>query len=259
MISYYYWRMQKDGELCGPTFGPCDSEKTAINQIMKIMKIDKLPPDFQLILPVYNPRIDHSKTGIAILVDIHSIKDEVGLLTDKNTNFLKESLADFPSISKISKITTSGIWPEIGYLIPVGVSCHSARYESSNVIYDLDDPQQLKNFTDALEKRILDRIRRQEKNKNVKRRTTFVGQFKHDPRNTIERAKFSIYLDRDNLTEANPYVVGTIKFYRKATQNVMFDIDKKKIWSRDGKKEIKADNTDQIINNLIECLASTKG
>lgn len=245
----YYWRMGEGEELMGPTLTSCSDEKSAISQIMKIMGVNELPTDFQLIYPSYDTKFE-ADIHDAILMGIKLIRHEKA--QQKPSDFLEKALSGFPHELRVASYK---IVPKVGNSIYIKTCHHTVKFESNDVIYNLDDPQQLKSFTNELGKRIAGRAKRQETNKNVKSRISKIGSFKHNKDRLIQSAEFAIYLDDDNLTEANPYVVGNIKFYGKAPRNVLFEIDERKILTRDGKKEIEADNVDQVIDALIERLA----
>jgi len=99
---------------------------------------------------------------------------------------------------------------------------------------------------------------RHQKKQKISARKTEIGRFTGDDGETIQSAKFEVYLNADQeINVADVQLTGTVKFFRKASRPCSFDIDTKRILSTKG-EEIKAKNVDVVIEELIKCLANRK-
>jgi len=257
-MPQYYWRMHKGGELIGPTFS-CFADKEeakaiAIKEIKEIMGVKELPDDFELVAPIYKHYRSDAKQNKAA----EKQEKERNKAREKSVAVIKEALKGLP----YEHIGYRGIDPKTGNSIYIHCAYHSVELPSNSGHgrrYNLDNPKQKEKFRKEIIKRFEERVKRQKRSKKIKGRTTNIGSFKHITTQTIQNAEFAIYLDPDqDITEADVHVIGSVKFYKKSPRQCMFDIDERKILTRDGEQEIEADNTNQVIDALIECLAGQR-
>lgn len=242
MSDYYYWRLDGDDNLYGPTFCSHNSPKEALQEIKEIMGVKELPETIRVV-PTSKVRVR-----------------EIDKTSKELKNFIANILKDIPYEFEFDKYGF-GIKPKIGNSIRLRASYKTVKFNSygDGKEYRLDDDDQREAFVKEISKRLQDRVNRSKKQKTVKGRITKIGNYNHAIYKTIEKAIFSIYLDPDQkITEADAHIIGEIKFYKKSWRRVMFDIDGHKIFTRDGKKEIKAENTNEVINKLLECLGGAK-
>jgi hypothetical protein len=246
MTGYPYWRTKKGGELLGPTAIYCkDNELDLIKKHIENV-MGYLPKDLVI---AWMPGWSRNYNS-----EYEKFKKESKNTRDKNCDALMEVLKD---VNGIDKVYPQGIDPVVGETIKahIGHRC----IEISDKLYRIDNEEELSELRKIVDKRINERIQRRKKSKNIKGRTTPIGKYKHITENSIEKADFAVYLDVDQeINEAEAHCVGTVKFYKRSPRQVMFDIDKRKIMTRNGKTEIEADNSDQVIDALINCLAGKK-
>jgi len=247
----YYWRMRRGGELIGPTIDSHASIEKAKEEIKRIMAVDILPDDFVIEEQEFSSW--SNKNPVA-----ERQKEESKKSRKKSIEFMKDVLKDIPYGFSI---VGSSIKPEIGSYIDLKVRYHTVIGPGycDGKEFNLDNQDQREKFVKYIAQKLRDRIRRGKKSKKIESRTESIGKYEHVTEKTIEKADFEVYLDPDQeITEADVYIIGRVKFYKKSWRNVMFDIDDRKILTRDGKKEIESNNTDLVINKLLECLAGKK-
>jgi len=254
----YYWRMEKDGELLGPTFNENHSnENEILREIKEIMCLDELPGDFRLVESVscpYGCSQDQKNK-------YQKFKKESEETNSKNAFLLIQKIADIDGVTEVT--TWSGCRQHIktpfGNGIEVSFSHQMVRLGFyKGPVFGLNDEKDVEKLRKEISKRIKSREARAKKSKNVRGRTTRIGSFVMNEKTTIERATFEVYLDSDDVVNADVHVIGKVKFYKSSWRNAMFDIDERKILTRDGLNEIEATNTNYVFDCLLQCLAGHK-
>lgn len=249
MGGRYYWSI--GDQFMGPTmeyynYGNEDTNRDIINHIKELMMVDDLPKSLELYEEAYR-----------FNTDTEEIVKKQEKVREHNKSIIQAILNDLPYELEVNN----------GYLdfgnnriMRVEIAHNSIKLPgnttSNDKLYILGDPKQKEQFYKEIAKRCKDRKNRDIKNK--RNDTTKIGQYRHNLDLTIESADFEVNLGPGNIIEANVHVVGNIKFFKKQTRRVMFDIDKRKIMTIDGSKEIKAENSNQVIDSLIRCLADQK-
>jgi len=228
-------------------------------EIKEIMCLDESPKGIQLVKPISCPYgcLQNQKD------EYQKFKKESGETNTKNINLLTQKVAN---IDGVTEVTTHGspesrqhIKTPFGKNIDVTLSHQMVRlgfYEGPK--FRLNDEKEVEKLRKEIAKRIKSRKARAKKSKSVKGRTTNIGTFNINEKSTIERATFEVYLDSDDVVNADVHVIGKVKFYKSSWRNVMFDIDERKILTRDGSDEIKATNINHVFDCLLECLAGHK-
>ena len=250
-MAHVCWEI--NGEVLGPTFNYYNKQqqqdKDTYKEIKEIMDVESLPDDIEIIWPVWST--PHGGKAAAEASNKLRLK-----VADNNAKFVGEILK---GIDGIKGISSHCIHLDVGRHIDAKLSHHCVKFDYCGDIIHLDNPKEREKFRKEIIKRIKGRIKRGKRSKSIKGRTTNIGSYGHVTQKSIERAEFAVYLNPDQeIVEADVEIVGTVKFYKKSSRNALFDIDKGKIFTRDGKTEIKADNTKDVMAKLLECLAGVK-
>jgi len=247
--SEYCWKMRSGEEIIGATFDHFYSPEEAIEQIETIMGSHYLPlPKSLMVFSVYRDSVQRGKLEVA---QDESIKFVNGVLSSLNCGLIMGRRG-------------CNIRTKIGSDIGARCSYHAVKIlnhklSGDGTIYQLDDPAQKEEFLKEVQKRVDGRIKRQNQQKSVESRTMKIGSFENDTKKTIETATFAVYLNANqSIPEADVHTVGEIKFYKSGWRNVMYDLEQGKLFTRDGKKEIEAENTEIVLRALMERLANVE-